>query len=119
MDQAIQADPNNGEALVRLAQILAADPQIKASDYDRMKELAERALKQESLKQHPVRQAQCYAVLGQVYVKSKQWPKAIVALERSLAGLEDKKAVHLLMIEAYTATGQSEMVEALKKNLEE
>ena len=118
LEQAVQANPNNEEALVRLAQILVAAPQLKVSDYDRIKELAQRGLQQESLKKDPVLLAECYAVLGQVYVKTKQWSKAIVALERSLAGLKNTKSVKILLIEAYTATGQTEMVEALRENLE-
>ena len=41
-----------------------------------------------------------------------------MALERSLAGLKNTKSVKILLIEAYTATGQTEMVEALRENLE-
>ncbi|MBT8038315.1 MAG: CDC27 family protein [Verrucomicrobiae bacterium] len=99
LEKAVNENPENGEAMLQLAKVLAADSE---PDYVRIHQLAKDAMPHVRKEWH----ASCHYLLGLSQLRLKNWDEAIIALERSLDAFDDKVSVHRLLAEAYTLVGQ-------------
>lgn len=110
LEDAVASNPKNGEAVLQLVWLLLEDDE---PDYPRIEKLLQQSLDTCA----PQFRADLNHQLGEVHVGKKKWTKAIIVLEQSLAGASDKRRVHGLLAQAYTAVGQSGMAEGHRKIL--
>ena len=108
LEDAVSANPENGEAVLQLVRLLAADDE---PDHQRIEKLVKQSLKTCA----PQFRADLNHQLGEVHVNNENWNDAIIVLERSLAKATDKRRVHALLAEAYSAVGQAGMAEGHRK----
>ena len=100
LEQAVESDPHNAEAILHLTQVLLAEA---SPDYSRVEQMIKKALRTCDAIYH----ADLYHRLGEVQVHYEQWQGAIVSLEKCLSKASDQAAVHQLLAKAYAAIGQS------------
>jgi len=105
LEKALEENPNNAEALLRLLEFKASEAR---PDYIQIEKLATKALAYSSSAQ----QTECYALLGLAKLRLKKWNDAIVALEKALPETQDKVKTHRLLAEAYRAVGKPKIAKA-------
>ncbi len=108
LEQAVETDPQNTDAIIQLAQVLLAEAE---PDYSRVEQMIRKALRSSGNVYH----ADLYHRLGEVQVNDQKWQPAIVSLEKSISKASDQAAVHQLLAEAYAAIGQSKIAEQHQK----
>lgn len=108
LEDAVAADHQNVEAVLRLTGLMLAD---ESPDYQRIEKLSQKALKNAE----PVYHSDLNHRLGEVQARQQNWINAIILLEKSLAKASDKAGVHALLAEAYTAMGDATIANEHKK----
>ena len=108
LEQAVKSDPQNADAILKLAQVLLAEDE---PDYARVEQMIRKSLRSCDAIYH----ADLNHRLGEVQVHFQKWQPAIVSLERSLSKASDQGAVHQLLAKAYAAIGQSDIAEQHQK----
>lgn len=102
LNDALRVDAQNSDVIVHLIELMVRE---ESPDYASIKSMAQNVLKSENSEYH----ARCHHVLGLVYFRMKDWHKAIVALEKALAGSSNSSEIHHMLSVAYSKVGKSNL----------